>query len=230
MYSYIEIRLQTYTDSNHKFSTKKKRRGKSWGWANNTNLACVSMNLAPLAATTISQASAISNPAVTANPPMAPIMGLRARSIWATGSDSKSFTSPLKTSSADVKSTPEQKARPDPDRIMTRTESSRSRDLNAWAMSVIIDLVNEFSDFGRFIVTYAIPFGSRFTSISFSDSYRSIFIFLGVSKWYGDDHWWGWDFGFGFLFFLGLMWFVIGMRVGLSTTTKTLSSIFVVHL
>ena len=147
------------------------------------------MNLAPLAATTISQASAISNPAVTANPPMAPIMGLRARSIWATGSDSKSFTSPLKTSSADVKSTPEQKARPDPDRIMTRTESSRSRDLNAWAMSVIIDLVNEFSDFGRFIVTYAIPFGSRFTSISFSDSYRSIFFFfLGVSKWYGDGH------------------------------------------
>ncbi|GKV27452.1 hypothetical protein SLEP1_g36624 [Rubroshorea leprosula] len=51
---------------------------------------------------------------VTANPLMAPIMGLGHRSIWATMLDSRSFTSPLNTSSTAVRSTPEQNARPNP--------------------------------------------------------------------------------------------------------------------
>ncbi|KAJ0035813.1 hypothetical protein Pint_24331 [Pistacia integerrima] len=96
---------------------------------------------------------------------MAPIIGFLHRSICATGSDSISLTSPLNTSSAAVRSTPEQNDRPDPDKIITRTEGSLSKDLNAWAISVIIDLVNEFNDFGRLIVIYPIPFGSRVTRI-----------------------------------------------------------------
>uniref|UniRef100_A0A7C9CH67 Uncharacterized protein n=1 Tax=Opuntia streptacantha TaxID=393608 RepID=A0A7C9CH67_OPUST len=135
---------------------------------NMPNLACVSINLVPLAATIISQASAISNPAVTANPAMAPTIGFPHRSICATGSPSTSLTSPLNTSSAAVRSTPEQKARPEPDRMMTRTESSAARPLKACAISLIIDLVNEFRDFGRLIVTPAMPPESRVTKMRFS--------------------------------------------------------------
>ena len=127
------------------------------------------MNLVPLTATKISQARAISNPAVTANPPMAPTIGFRHRSICTTGSISTSFTSPLNTSSAAVRSTPEQNARPDPVITMTRTKSSASRLLNARARSTIIGLVSEFSSCGRLIVTKAMPLGSRFTSISPSE-------------------------------------------------------------
>lgn len=123
-------------------------------------LACVSMNLDPLAAIRISQARAISKPAVTANPLMAPMMGLGQSSIWATGSVLGSLTSPLKTSSAAVRSTPEQKARPDPDRIMARTESSPPRVLIARARSTIMGRVKEFRDLGRLIVTVAMPPGS----------------------------------------------------------------------
>jgi len=140
-----------------------------------TNLAWVSMNLDPLAATKMSQARAISNPAVTANPLMAPIIGLRQSSICTTGSLSGSFTSPLKTSSAAVRSTPEQNDRPDPVNMMTRTHASRSSVLNAWARSTIMGRVNEFREPGRLIVISATPFGSRFTSISFSGDCRSMF-------------------------------------------------------
>lgn len=139
------------------------------------NLAWVSMNLDPLAATKMSQARAISNPAVTANPLMAPIIGLRHRSICTTVSVSASFTSPLNTSSADVRSTPEQNERPDPVNIITRAESSRSRLLKAWARSTIIGRVSELRESGRLIVTVAMPFGSRVTSISFSCDNRSMF-------------------------------------------------------
>nr|CAD1817812.1 unnamed protein product [Ananas comosus var. bracteatus] len=65
---------------------------------------------------TRSQARAISNPAVTANPATAPAMGLRHAAMAATGSAAGSLTSPLKTFSTAVRSTPEQKAQPRPAR------------------------------------------------------------------------------------------------------------------
>lgn len=139
------------------------------------NLAWVSMNLAPLDATRISQAKASSNPAVMAKPLIAPMIGFRNRSIWITGSVSGSFTSPLKTDSAAVKSTPEQKDRPDPVKITTCTDSSASISLNAFARSTIISLVSELRDFGRLIVMTAIPPDSFFTWMRFSDPVWSIF-------------------------------------------------------
>ncbi|GKV41767.1 hypothetical protein SLEP1_g49259 [Rubroshorea leprosula] len=61
---------------------------------------------------------------------MALIMGLGHHSIWATVLDSRSFTSPLNTSSVAVRSMPEQNARPDPVRIMNHSKLSFPRALN----------------------------------------------------------------------------------------------------
>lgn len=103
----------------------------------------------------MSQARAISNPAVTANPAMAPTMGLRQRSIWTTGSAAGSFTSPLNTSSAAVRSTPEQNARPRPASTTAATPSSASSRRNAAASETIMGRVSAFSALGRLMVTTA---------------------------------------------------------------------------
>lgn len=72
----------------------------------------------------------------------------------------------------------EQSDRPDPVSILTRTESSASKDLKIRARSTIIDLVREFRDLGRFNVTHATPSDSRFTSIRFSCDDFSIFLIV----------------------------------------------------
>ena len=127
-------------------------------------------------------------------------MGFLHSSIWATVSVSTSFTSPLNTFSAAVRSTPEQNARPDPVKMMTRTDSSLPKALIWRAKRTIIGLVKEFSDLGRFIVIVAMPFRSRVTRMRFSIRVWSIFKSekwtLLVFRWLD---WSEWRFCWGFV-------------------------------
>jgi hypothetical protein len=123
--------------------------------------ACVSAKRACGLASRTSQASASSNPPVTAGPLIAPITGPEKRSRAATGSRAATPLSPSprdpRPEPSSFRSRPAQKARPAPVRTSTLTAGSSS----SWSMTAASCAIRSrdraFKACGRFSVTTAHP-------------------------------------------------------------------------